>query len=137
MLALLVLAPWVGEYLLGNVPIQRLPLLPFLVPLYGCGALLVREVARRTGRGWPTIFLLATAYGVIEAGLVDQSLFNATFEGLDQTRRDPGALAGFERLSRDGVPRRPYGVEHRGADRPGRAVVPEPGARHRGWAGSG
>ncbi|GIF48377.1 hypothetical protein Afe04nite_29160 [Asanoa ferruginea] len=81
---LLVLAPWVGEYLLGNVPVQRFPLLPVLVPLYGCGALLVRELARRTGRGWPTIFLLATAYGVIEAGLVDQSLFNATFEGLDQ-----------------------------------------------------
>jgi len=88
-LALLVLAPWVGEYLLGNVPVQRLPLLPFLVPLYGCGALLVRELARRTGRGWPTIFLLATAYGVIEAGLVDQSLFNQTFEGLDQTGVTP------------------------------------------------
>jgi hypothetical protein len=83
-LVLLVLAPWVGEYLLGNVPIQRLPLLPVLIPLYGCGALLVREVARRTGRGWPAIFVLAIAYGVIEAGLVDQSLFNATFEGLDQ-----------------------------------------------------
>ncbi|GAA1872023.1 hypothetical protein [Asanoa iriomotensis] len=88
-LVLLVLAPWVGEYLLGNVPVQRLPLLPFLVPLYGCGALLVREVARRTGRGWPSIFLLATAYGVIEAGLVDQSLFNQTFEGLDQAGVTP------------------------------------------------
>jgi hypothetical protein len=88
-LLLLVLAPWVGEYLLGNISIERLPLLPFLVPLYGCGALLVRELARRTGRGWPTIFLLATAYGVIEAGLVDQSLFNQTFEGLDQTGVTP------------------------------------------------
>ncbi|MEV4618733.1 hypothetical protein AB0J74_08520 [Asanoa sp. NPDC049573] len=83
-LVLLVLAPWVGEYLLGNVPIQRLPFLPVLIPLYGCGALLAREIARHTGRGWPTIFLLAMAYGVIEAGLVDQSLFNTTFEGLDQ-----------------------------------------------------
>ncbi|HTF09305.1 MAG TPA: hypothetical protein VK659_14145 [Asanoa sp.] len=88
-LTLLFLAPWVGEYLLGNVPIQRLPLLPVLVPLYGCGALLVRELARRSGRGWPTIFLLATAYGVIEAGLVDQSLFNAGFEGLDQSGVTP------------------------------------------------
>ncbi|MEV4533638.1 hypothetical protein AB0J82_07390 [Asanoa sp. NPDC049518] len=88
-LLLLVLAPWVGEYLLGNISIERLPLLPFLVPLYGCGALLVRELTRRTGRGWPTIFLLATAYGVIEAGLVDQSLFNQTFESLDQTGVTP------------------------------------------------
>ena len=50
--------------------------LPFLVPLYGGGALLIREVTRRTGRGWPTILLLGAAYGVIEAGLVDQLLFS-------------------------------------------------------------
>jgi len=87
--ALLVLAPWVGEYLLGNLSVRVLPLLPVLVPLYGGGALLVRELARRTGRGWPTILLLATAYGVIEAGLVDQSLFNLTFEALDQTGVTP------------------------------------------------
>jgi hypothetical protein len=74
--ALLVLAPWVGEYLLGNLTIGMLIALPLLVPLYGGGALLVRELSRRSGRGWPTILLLATAYGVIEAGLVDQSLFN-------------------------------------------------------------
>jgi hypothetical protein len=82
-LGLLLLAPWVGEYLLGNIPLGAFLALPFLVPLYGGGALLIREVARRTGRGWPTILLLAAAYGVIEAGLVDQSLFNPTFEGHD------------------------------------------------------
>lgn len=75
-LGLLVLAPWVGEYLLGNIPFGMLVALPFLVPLYGGGALLIREVTRRTNRGWPTIVLLGVAYGVIEAGLVDQSLFN-------------------------------------------------------------
>jgi hypothetical protein len=80
-LGLLFLAPWVGEYLLGNIPAGEIVALPFLVPLYGAGALLIREVTRRTGRGWPTIFLLATAYGIIEAGLVDQSLFNPSFEG--------------------------------------------------------
>ncbi|GAA0242944.1 hypothetical protein GCM10009000_068220 [Halobacterium noricense] len=78
-LGLLVLAPWVGEYLLGNIPLGILVALPFLVPLYGGGALLIREVTRRTSRGWPTIVLLGVAYGVIEAGLVDQSLFNQTF----------------------------------------------------------
>ncbi len=83
MLGLLFLAPWVGEFLLGNIPASQLPALPFLVPLYGGGALLIREVARRTGRGWPTILLLGAAYGIIEAGLVDQSLFNPSFQGHD------------------------------------------------------
>jgi hypothetical protein len=80
-LGLLVLAPWVGEYLLGNVSAREILALPVLAPLYGGGALLIREVVRRTGRGWPAILLLAGAYGVIEAGLVDQSLFNPHFEG--------------------------------------------------------
>ncbi|GAA2606672.1 hypothetical protein GCM10010399_42000 [Dactylosporangium fulvum] len=80
---LLFLAPLVGEYLLGNVTVRLLPSIPFLVPMYGGGALLIREIVRRTGRGWPTILLLAAAYGVIEAGIVDQSLFNPTFESHD------------------------------------------------------
>jgi len=80
-IALVFLAPWVGEFLLGNVSVRLLPALPVLAPLYGGGALLIREVTRRTGRGWPTILVLGLAYGLIEAGLVDQSLFNADFEG--------------------------------------------------------
>lgn len=79
-LGLLVLAPWVGEYLLGNIPLGEIAALPFLALLYGAGALLIREIARRTRRGWPTILLLGMAYGVIEAGLVDQSMFNPSFE---------------------------------------------------------
>jgi hypothetical protein len=82
-LALLVLAPWVGEYLLGNVSVRDLAALPFLVPLYGGGALLIREVVRRSGRGWPSILLLGMAYGVVESGLVDQSMFNPSYEGLE------------------------------------------------------
>jgi hypothetical protein len=80
-LGLLLLAPWVGEFLLGNSPAAVLWALPTIVPLYGGGALLIREVVRRTGRGWPAIFILGAAYGVIEAGLVDQALFNPSFEG--------------------------------------------------------
>jgi len=81
-LGLLVLAPWVGEYLLGNVSVRELAALPVLAPMYGGGALLVREIARRSGRGWPSIVLLGLAYGIVEAGLVDQSLFNSSFESL-------------------------------------------------------
>jgi len=56
--------------------------LPLIAPMYGGGALLIREISCRTGRGWPAVFLLGAAYGVIEGGLVDQSLFNLNFRGV-------------------------------------------------------
>jgi hypothetical protein len=70
------LAPLVGEYLLGNVSIVEIGALPILALMYGGGAVLIRELARRIGRGWPTILVLGLAYGLIEAGLIDQTLFN-------------------------------------------------------------
>lgn len=76
------LAPLVGEFLLGNLPISMLGALPFLALLYGGGALLIREVARRAGRGWPTILVLALAYGVVEEAFTTQSLFNPNYLGL-------------------------------------------------------
>jgi hypothetical protein len=89
-LSLLLLAPWVGEYLLGSSPIQNVFAgLVLLVPMYGGGALLIREVTRRTGRGWPTILFLAAAYGVIEACLADQSLFNPSFFNIDSQKVAP------------------------------------------------
>jgi hypothetical protein len=45
-------------------------------PLYGAVAVLIGETTRRAGRGWPTILLLGAAFGLIQAGLIDQSLFN-------------------------------------------------------------
>jgi hypothetical protein len=74
---LLLLTPLVGEYLLGNVSIVEIAALPILALVYGSGAVLIREVARRAGRGWPTILALGLAHGLIEAGLIDQTLFNA------------------------------------------------------------
>ncbi|HEY6710263.1 MAG TPA: hypothetical protein VJB61_22050 [Actinomycetota bacterium] len=74
-IGLFFLAPLVGEYLLGNVSIVEIWALPVLALLYGSGAVLIREVARRTGRGWPTMLVLGLAYGLIEAGLIDQTLF--------------------------------------------------------------
>ena len=82
-LGLFLLAPLVAEYLLGNIAVSAIAGLLVLAPMYGGGAVLIREAARRTGRGWPTIVLLASAYGVLEAGLLDQSLFNPSFEGYD------------------------------------------------------
>lgn len=73
------LAPFVAEYVLGDFPVTYLPLILFLAPMYGGGAILVREVARRTGRGWPTMLLLALAYGVFEEGITTESLFDPDY----------------------------------------------------------
>lgn len=78
-LALFFVAPLVAEFLLGNLPIKLLPALVVLAPMYGGGALLIREVARRTGRGWPSILLLGMAYGLIEEAFTTQSLFNPNY----------------------------------------------------------
>jgi hypothetical protein len=78
--ALLVLAPWAAECSWGGFTAKDYPIVViFLAPLYGGAAVLIREVARRMGAGWPAIVLLAAAFGVYQAGLVDQSLFDADF----------------------------------------------------------
>ena len=56
-LGLFFLSPLVGEFLLGNVSIDALPIGLVMAPMYGGGAVLIREVARRAGKGWPTIIL--------------------------------------------------------------------------------
>lgn len=78
-LGLFFLAPLVAEFLLGNLPIKLLPALVVLAPMYGGGALLIREVVRRTGRGWPSILLLGMAYGLVEEAFTTQSLFNPNY----------------------------------------------------------
>lgn len=84
---LLVLAPFVGEFLLGNLAASELWLGVLLAPLYGCGALLVRELGRRSG-GWPSMLLLAAAYALIEEGPVDQLLWNDSYAGHDYLHGD-------------------------------------------------
>lgn len=88
-IALFFLSPLVAEFLLGNISISALAVVLGLAPLYGGGAILVREVARRTGRSWPTILLLAFAYSLVEEGLVIQTLFNPSYLGLDLLRWAP------------------------------------------------
>ena len=73
------LAPLVAEFLLGNLPITFLPALIVLAPLYGGGALLIREIVRRTGRGWPTLIVLAVAYAIVEEAFTTQTLFNPDY----------------------------------------------------------
>ncbi|MDI6101591.1 hypothetical protein QLQ12_23505 [Actinoplanes sp. NEAU-A12] len=78
-IGLFFLAPLFGEYLLGNQKFSELALLPILATLYGAGALLLREIARRFGRGSVAMLTLGVAYALFEEGLVDQMLFNHSY----------------------------------------------------------
>jgi hypothetical protein len=80
-LVLLILAPLIAEFLLGNFSVRQLGLLIAFIPQYGGGAILVREVARRARRGWPTIMLLALAYALVQEGFTTQTLFNPNYAG--------------------------------------------------------
>jgi hypothetical protein len=73
------LAPLVAEFLLGNLPIKMLPVILVLAPMYGGGALLIRELVRRAGRGWPSIVTLGLAYGIVEEAYTTLSLFNPNY----------------------------------------------------------
>ncbi|VXB26837.1 conserved membrane hypothetical protein [Aeromicrobium sp. 9AM] len=80
----MVIAPWMAEMSWGGIPFtEMLWVVLFLGPMYGGAAVLIREVARRSGRGWPTILLLAAAFGAFQAGVVDQSLFNPDYARYD------------------------------------------------------
>ena len=77
--ALFFTAPFVAEYLLGNLPIQAIGLMAVEAPLYGGAALLIREIVRWKNRGWPSIVLLGMAFAVVEEGFLTQSLFNPDY----------------------------------------------------------
>ena len=86
-LGLFLLAPVTAEYLYGyddsTGNLEELVAGLFLfAPLYGGAALLIRELTRRTGHGWPTILLAGLAFGVLQAGLIDHSLFNPSYRSI-------------------------------------------------------
>ena len=100
MVLVLLLSPVTAEYLIGyddttgNAAALVFGVF-FFAPLYGAPAVLIREVTRRRGLGWPTMLLLAAAFGLIEAGLVDQSLFDPSYRDIDfwDDLRDPTYLS--------------------------------------------
>jgi hypothetical protein len=73
-LALVLLTPIVAELSLGNVPLHQAWVLPIFVPIYGAGALFLREIVRRTGGGLGNLLIAGVAYGLVEEGLALQSL---------------------------------------------------------------
>ncbi len=80
---LFLLAPLVGELLSSSSPLPEFLIawLP-LATLYGCGALLIRETRVRWSLGWPAVFLLGAAYGIVEEGIVVRSFFDPLWEDL-------------------------------------------------------
>jgi len=80
-IVLIVVAFLIAELLPGSAPITQPLLWPFLLLIYGPGALLIRESVRRVRRGWISILLLGAAYGLVEEGLALQSLFNPSLYG--------------------------------------------------------
>jgi hypothetical protein len=80
--AILLLAPFCGESLSGSTPPLDLVLpwnLALMTGLYGSGALICREAARRFGLGLPGLILLGAAYGVYEEALIDRYWFYPHF----------------------------------------------------------
>ncbi|MFQ6106019.1 MAG: hypothetical protein ACE5QF_00295 [Thermoplasmata archaeon] len=84
-LALVLLSPLTAELLSGSSPPLEFffPLgFLFLVGLYGCGVLTVRELAVKWKKGWPSVLLLGAAYGVFLEGLVVRSFYDPTWQDL-------------------------------------------------------
>lgn len=75
-LVLIVLAPVSAEVLIGDLPFTPTGLLSliFFMPIYGAGAILIREVAVRRRSGLPGLFVLGMAYCLVEEGLALRSL---------------------------------------------------------------
>ena len=81
-MALLVLAPFLGEVMSTATPIYAF-VVPwnflFISALYGGGALLVREAMRARGLGLAGVVALAAAYGVFEEAVLVRSWFAPEF----------------------------------------------------------
>jgi hypothetical protein len=84
-LTLFFLAPVLGELVSGSAPPTQWasPATWLLVvPLYGAGAVLVRELAVRWRTGWAGVLLLGAAYGILEEGIDVMSFFNTAWPDL-------------------------------------------------------
>ncbi|MDQ7826533.1 MAG: hypothetical protein RDV48_27270 [Candidatus Eremiobacteraeota bacterium] len=84
-LVLILLAPALGELLLGSSPPREFfspPALVLLGLMYGGGSLIVRELAVRSGKGWLSVALLGFAYGILEEGLACRSFFDPQWPDL-------------------------------------------------------
>lgn len=72
---LVILATVIAELLFGSTTLSLLGAVAVEMPLYGAGALLIRELVRRNGGGWPSLVLCGVAYGAVEEGLLEPNWF--------------------------------------------------------------
>ncbi|TWU52041.1 hypothetical protein [Rubripirellula reticaptiva] len=80
-------APICAEYLSAydsstGDPLVLLQGLIILAPLYGFAAVLIRELVSRSDLGMRGTLLLAAAFGVVQAGVIDQSMFRESYLGI-------------------------------------------------------
>ncbi len=80
-LLLLVSTPLIAEFLLGDFSVREVSYLGIFIPLYGASALFIREMVRRTGRGWKSMLLAALTFALLAEGIVNQTLFNPNYAG--------------------------------------------------------
>lgn len=76
---LIVLSPVLAELLMGALPVSKLWLLIPEMSVYGVGALLIREVTRRRGRGWGMTLLLGVAFSIAEECVILQTSLTPQF----------------------------------------------------------
>jgi hypothetical protein len=81
---LLLIAPIVAEVFSGSTSITTLFGVLFEIGLYGAAAVLIRELVCRRGLGWPRLMIFGLVYGLIQEGLLLQTLFDPHFPGLGQ-----------------------------------------------------
>jgi hypothetical protein len=72
-LTLAVLAPLLAEILPGATRFSAIFVFPIEVCVWGIGAVLIREIVRRKGLGWPSLLLLALVLAVAEECLIQQT----------------------------------------------------------------
>jgi hypothetical protein len=71
-IALVLLSPIIVDVLFGTIRVTTIVGLLPAAGGWGCGALLIRELARRRNLGWPSILLLGLALAVAEECLILQ-----------------------------------------------------------------
>ena len=89
---LLLLAPSLGELLLGDIPFsfQLIPIFLLDMALYGAGAILIRETVRRRDLGWTGILLFFSCWSLLSFFLF--FAFHVTVISAQHIRSPPSPL---------------------------------------------
>lgn len=83
---LLILSPVLAEVMFGATRISTLFLLIPQICIYGCAALVIREVARRQQRSWLAIFFLGMLYAILQECIITQTSVSPVLSGGDPSQ---------------------------------------------------